>query len=56
MWRRLVGGIGDLISGVGLATAGTMIQQILYTTRGVLLSLECIVLGLPTFMSHIMKE
>lgn len=56
MWRRVVGGIGGLIAGVGLTTAGAMIQQNSYTTRGVLLSLVCIVLGLPAFMYHILKE
>lgn len=55
-WRRLVGGIGGLVCGVSLATAGTMIQQNLYTTRGVVLSLICIVVGLPAFIVHIVKE
>lgn len=56
MWRRLIGGMGGLLSGVGLSTSGAMVQQNLYSTRGVLLSLVCIVLGLPAFMYHIMKE
>jgi hypothetical protein len=56
MWRRLVGGIGGLVAGVGLATAGSMIQQNAYTTRGMILSLVCIVIGLPAFVLHVMKE
>ena len=56
MWRRLVGGIGGLVCGVSLATAATMIQQNLYTTRGVVLSFVCILLGFPAFIVHIVKE
>ena len=56
MWRRLVGGIGGLVAGVGVATAGTMIQQNAYTTRGMIQSLVCIVIGLPAFVLHVMKE
>lgn len=56
MWRRLVGGIGGLVAGVGLATSGSMIQQNAYSTRGMILSLVCIVIGLPAFVLHVMKE
>ena len=56
MWRRLMGGLGGLVAGVGLATFGTMIQQNAYTTRGVILAIVCIVVGLPFFMVHIIKE
>jgi hypothetical protein len=55
-WRRLLGGLGGLVLGVGFASAGSMIQQNSYSTRGVLLSLVCIILGLPAFMYHVMKE
>jgi hypothetical protein len=33
-----------------------MVQLGFYTTRGVLISIVCIVLGMPAFMFHIMKE
>jgi hypothetical protein len=56
MWRRFAGGIGCLVFGVGLATAGSMIHQNSYSTRGVLLTLVCIILGLPAFVYQMMKE
>jgi hypothetical protein len=56
MWRRVIGGIGGLVLGVGLAAAGAMIQSGQYSTRGFVLSIVCIVLGMPAFMFHIMKE
>ena len=55
-WQRVVGGIGGIFFGVGLAAAGGMIQSAQYSTRGVVLSIICIVCGLPAFMFHIMKE
>jgi hypothetical protein len=55
-WQRVVGGIGGIIFGVGLAAAGAMIQSGQYSTRGFLLSIVCIVFGMPAFMFHIMKE
>jgi hypothetical protein len=55
-WQKVVGGIGGIILGVGLTTAGAMIQSAQYSTRGVIVTLVCIVLGMPAFMFHIMKE
>jgi len=56
IWRRLVGSIGCLVFGVGLATAGSMILQNSYTGRGVVLTLGCIILGLPAFVYQMIKE
>jgi len=56
MWRRVLGGIGGIILGVGVAAIGSMIQSAQYTTRGVVLSSVCILVGMPAFMFHIMKE
>ena len=39
-----------------MVMAGSMIQQNIFTTRGVILTLACIVLGLPPFTFHIMRE
>ena len=55
-WQRVVAGIGGIIFGVGLAAAGAMIQSGQYSTRGFILSIVCIVLGMPALMFHIMKE
>ncbi len=55
-WQRVVGGIGGIVFGVGLAAAGSMVQSAQYSTRGFLLSVICIVVGMPAFMFHIMKE
>jgi hypothetical protein len=55
-WHRVVGSIGGIFFGVGLAIAGSMIQSGQYSTRGFVLSLVCIVFGMPAFMFHIMKE
>jgi len=55
-WQRVVGGIGGIVFGVGLAAAGSMVQSTQYSTRGFLLSVICIVVGMPAFMFHIMKE
>lgn len=55
-WQRVVGGIGGIILGVGLTAAGAMIQSAQYSTRGFVLSVVCILVGLPAFMFHIMKE
>lgn len=55
-WQRVVGGIGGIVFGVGLATAGSMIQTAQYSTAGFVLSIVCIVLGMPAFMFHIMKD
>ena len=56
MWRRVLGGIGGIILGVGVAAIGSMIQSAQYTTRGVVFSSVCILVGMPAFMFHIMKE
>jgi len=56
MWRRILGGIGGIILGVGVAAAGSMIQAAQYSTRGVILSIVCILMGMPAFLFHIMKE
>src|SRR5882762_6407576 len=55
-WQRVLGGIGGIVLGVGLTAAGAMIQSGQYSTRGVVLSVVCIVVGMPAFMFHIMKE
>lgn len=55
-WQKVLGGIGGIIFGVGLTAAGSMIQSNQYSTRGVILSLVCIIVGLPTFIIHIMKD
>ena len=55
-WQRVVGGIGGIILGVGLTAAGAMIQSAQYSTRGFVLSVVCILVGLPAFMFHIMKD
>ena len=55
-WHRVVGGIGGILLGVGLTASGSMIQSGQYSTRGVVLSLVCIVAGMPAFLFHIMKE
>ncbi len=55
-WQRVLGGIGGLVLGVGLTAAGSMIQSAQYSTRGFVLSLVCVVVGMPAFMFHIMKE
>ncbi len=49
-------GIGGIILGVGLTAVGAMIQSGQYSTRGVLLSVVCLLVGIPAFMFHIMKE
>src|SRR6266404_332472 len=55
-WQRLLGGIGGIVLGVGLTAVGAMIQSGQYSTRGVLLSVVCLVVGMPAFMFHIMKD
>jgi hypothetical protein len=55
-WHRVVGAFGGIVFGVGLAAAGSMIQSGQYSTRGFVLSIVCLVLGIPAFMFHIMKE
>jgi hypothetical protein len=55
-WQRVLGGIGGIVLGVGLTAAGSMIQSAQYSTRGFVLSVVCIVVGMPAFMFHIMKE
>lgn len=55
-WQRVVGGIGGIVLGVGLTAAGSMVQSAQYSTRGFLLSVICIVVGMPAFMFHVMKE
>ena len=55
-WQRVLGGIGGIVLGVGLTAVGAMIQSGQYSTRGVLLSVVCLLVGIPAFMFHIMKE
>jgi hypothetical protein len=55
-WHRVVGGIGGIVLGVGLAAAGSMIQSNQYSTRGFVFSIICIVLGLTAFVFHLMSE
>src|SRR5713226_8762729 len=51
-WQKVLGGIGGIILGVGLTAAGSMIQSGQYSTRGFVLSIASIILGMPTFMFH----
>jgi hypothetical protein len=55
-WRRVLGGFGGILLGVGLTAAGTMVQSGQYSTRGFVLSIVRIFFGMPAFMFHIMKE
>ncbi len=55
-WQRVLGGIGGIFLGVGLTAVVAMIQSAQYSTRGVVLSVVCIIVGMPAFMFHIMKE
>jgi hypothetical protein len=55
-WQRVLSGFGGIIFGVGLAAAGSMIQSAQYSTRGFVLSLVSMIVGIPAFMFHIMKE
>ncbi len=55
-WQRVLGGIGGIVLGVGLTAIGVMIQSAQYSTRGIVLSVVCILVGMPAFMFHIMKE
>jgi hypothetical protein len=55
-WQRVLGGIGGIVLGVGVTAAGSMIQSAQYSTRGVILSVVCILIGMPAFMFHIMKD
>ncbi len=52
----MVEGLGSIILGIGLATAGTMDQTGDYTTRGVVLSVVCIIVGMPAFLFHLIRE
>ena len=45
----------DLL-GVGFTAIAAMIEGAQYTTRGVILGVVCILIGMPAFMFHIMKE
>src|SRR5437899_8476957 len=45
-WQKVLGGIGGIIPGVGVAAIGSMIQSAQYTTRGVVLSSVCILVGM----------
>ena len=55
-WQKIIEGLGAIILGIGLATAGSMIQLRDFSTRGVIISIVCILLGMPAFMFHIMKD
>lgn len=55
-FRKMVEGLGSIILGIGLATAGTMDQTGDYTTRGVVLSVVCIIVGMPAFLFHLIRE
>ena len=55
-WQRVLSGIGGIILGVGLTAAGSMIQSAQCSTRGVVFSVVCVLVGMPAFMFHIMKE
>lgn len=55
-WQKIIEGLGAIVLGIGLATAGSMIQLRDFSTGGVLISVVCIVLGMPAFMFHIMKD
>ena len=55
-WQKLIGGIGGIFLGVGFTAIASMIQAAQYSTRGVILGLICILVGMPAFMFHIMKE
>jgi hypothetical protein len=55
-WRRIVGGIGGIVLGSGLGVSATMVQSGQYTTRGFVLSMVCIIFGMPAFVVHILKE
>ncbi|HEX7720785.1 MAG TPA: hypothetical protein VF397_01420 [Pyrinomonadaceae bacterium] len=55
-WQRVFGGIGGIVLGVGLSAAASMIQSGQYSTRGFLLSIICIIVGIPAFMFHVIKE
>ena len=55
-WQKVLGGIGGMFLGVGFTAVVAMIQTAQYSTRGVVLSVVCIVVGMPAFMFHIMKE
>src|SRR5258708_29249815 len=52
-WQKVLGGI---VLGVGFTAVVAMIQSTQYSTRGVVLSVICIVIGMPAFMFHIMKD
>lgn len=55
-WQRIVGDIGGIVFGVGLAVGGSMVQAGQYSTRGFLLSLICVIVGMPAFIFQLMKE
>lgn len=55
-WRRVLGGFGGIVLGVGLTAAGAMFQSGQYSTRGFALSIVCIVFGMLAFMVHILRE
>jgi len=55
-WQKVVGGIGGMFLGVGFTGVVTMIQSAQYSTRGVVLSVACIVIGMPAFIIHIMRD
>ncbi len=55
-WQKLLEGLGSIILGIGLATAVSMILESKFSTRGVIISVVCIVAGMPAFMFHLMKD
>lgn len=55
-WRKITEGFGTIILGIGLATAGSMVQTGVYSTNGVILSVGCIVVGMPAFLFHLIRD
>lgn len=55
-WQKLVEGLGSIILGLGLAAAGSMIQSTSFSTRGLTFCVVCILVGMPAFMFHLMKD
>ncbi len=55
-WRKITEGLGSIILGIGLATAGSMVQTGVFSTNGVIISVGCIVVGMPAFLFHFIRE
>src|SRR5258705_7651870 len=52
--QKLVEGLGSIIPGIGLATAGSMIQIGDFSSRGPIICVICILVGMPAFLFHLM--